>query len=110
MTPENDDFLATSNADGGGQFLQQGLSRRRFMQLAGGVGVAIVGARMWTPGQAWATAPTTTGTGTTPEQVHLTWAFDSTNNPTNAVVVSWLQPQPTSTGFVVYAPASVGLG
>ena len=85
-------------------------SRRQFLQAAGGVGALVVGAKLWVPGgDAWAAGPTTTGTGTTPEQVHLTWAFDSTNNPTNAVVVSWLQPQPSNGGFVAYAPATVGL-
>src|SRR5580704_13123681 len=93
---------------GGGSQSPPALSRRRFLQAAGGVGVLVVGARLWLPTRAWAAGPTTTGTGTTPEQVHLTWAFDATNNPTNAVVVNWLQPQPSTGGFVIYAPTSVG--
>ena len=80
------------------------LSRRRFLELAAGVGVLATVPRLWRPSTAWAAGPTSTGTGTTPEQVHLTWAFDASHNPINSVVVTWLQPQPSLGGFVVYAP------
>jgi len=81
-------------------------SRRRFLEVATGLGVLAVTRRLWLPTSAWAEGPTSTGTGTTPEQVHLTWAFDAVNNPTNSMIVTWLQPQPSTKGFVVYAPAS----
>jgi hypothetical protein len=82
------------------------LSRRRFLQTAGGLGLLVATYSLWRPSSAFAAGPTTTGSGTTPEQVHLTWPFDSVHNPTNGVVVSWLQPQPSTGGFVVFAPAS----
>src|SRR5580704_12883241 len=81
-------------------------SRRRFIQGAGGLGLLVATYSLWKPSSAYAAGPTSTGTGTTPEQVHLTWPFDSANNPTNAVVVSWLQPQPSTGGFVIFAAAS----
>ena len=87
-------------------FSRSDFSRRRFMQTAGGLGLLVATYSLWKPSLALAAGPTTTGSGTTPEQVHLTWPFDSANNPTNAVVVSWLQPQPSTGGFVVFAPAS----
>jgi hypothetical protein len=88
------------------RFSKSDLSRRRFIQTAGGLGLLVATYSLWKPSLVLAAGPTTTGSGTTPEQVHLTWPFDSANNPTNAVVVSWLQPQPSTGGFVVFAPAS----
>ena len=87
-------------------FQNADFSRRRFLQTAGGLGLLVATYSLWRPSSALAAGPTTTGSGTTPEQVHLTWPFDSVNNPTNAVVVTWLQPQPSTGGFVVFAPAS----
>ncbi len=87
-------------------FSKSDFSRRRFIQTAGGLGLLVATYSLWKPSLALAAGPTTTGSGTTPEQVHLTWPFDAANNPTNAVVVSWLQPQPSTGGFVIFAPAS----
>jgi Calcineurin-like phosphoesterase/Purple acid Phosphatase, N-terminal domain len=87
-------------------FSKSDFSRRRFIQTAGGLGLLVATYSLWKPSLALAAGPTTTGSGTTPEQVHLTWPFDSVNNPTNAVVVSWLQPHPSNGGFVVFAAAS----
>jgi hypothetical protein len=82
------------------------ISRRRFIQTAAGLGLLVATSSLWRPSRAFAASPTSTGTGTTPEQVHLTWPFDPVNDPTNAVVVSWLQPQPSTGGFVIFAPTT----
>ncbi len=85
-------------------------SRRRVLEVAGGVGIlAVTHASCGSPPRRGLRGPTSTGTGTTPEQVHLTWAFDAVNNPTNSVVVTWLQPMPSIGGSVVYAPMTTGL-
>ena len=107
MTPKNDDCLATSNA-GSGQILRQGLSRRQFMQLAGGVGVAALTFEYaLRPNYAFAAGPGGTsslGSGTVPEQIHLTWGAD----PSTEVTVSWASPQPETTPQVTLSPAVGG--
>src|ERR1700684_2463919 len=71
-----------------------GFSRRGFLKggLAIGLlaGVGSLGADYWfDPGWAFADGPTVgLGTGTAPEQVHLTWGAD----PTRDVTVSWASP------------------
>jgi hypothetical protein len=85
------------------------MSRRRFLQIGAGLGLAAAVPALWRPSTAWG-VPTTIGTGTTPEQVHLLWAFGSGQNPANSVIVSWVQPQPSASPFVTFAPATTGLG
>jgi hypothetical protein len=107
MTPKNDDGLATSSGESG-QILRQGLSRRQFMQLAGGVGVAALTFEYaLRPNYAFAAGPGGTsslGSGTVPEQIHLAWGAD----PSSAVTVSWISPSPETTPRVTLSPAVAG--
>jgi hypothetical protein len=70
------------------------LSRRDFLRAAAGAGAgAVVLSAGWPEGYASAAGVggiSSLGTGTTPEQVHLTWGQD----PSAEMVVSWVSPSP----------------
>jgi alkaline phosphatase D len=71
--------------------LEAGVSRRRFIVGAAGLGMlAVVGDQLLGEPWAYADGPTVglPPTGTAPEQVHLTWGSD----PTTQVTVSWASP------------------
>jgi hypothetical protein len=76
------------------------LSRRRFLQAAGGAGVAAVTVTLGLDhGYAFAagisTSPTSTlGSGWVPEQIHMTWGAD----PSSDVTISWATPEAPKAG------------
>ncbi len=82
-----------------------GLSRRQFLQAAGAAGFAAVAARFALgEGYAFAAGPGATsslGSGTVPEQIHLTWGAD----PSSDVTISWASPSPQATPQVTISPA-----
>ncbi len=87
------------------------VSRREFLAAAAGAGAVIVGGSVfWPKGYSFAangTGPSgtsTIGTGTIPEQIHLTWG----SNPQTAVTVSWASPQPETAPVVTLSPAVGG--
>ena len=91
MTPENDEFPTASNGPEV-QPVRRPLSRRQFMQIAGGAGFAAL-AFQYGLGSNYAFAAgsggtSSLGTGTVPEQIHLTWGSD----PSCEVTVSWALP------------------
>jgi hypothetical protein len=81
--------------------------------VASGAGFAAVAVRLGLgDGTAYAAGPagvstgtpSTLGTGTTPEQIHLTWGAD----PAKSMTVSWASPSAQTTPQVVLAPAVTG--
>ncbi len=66
------------------------LSRRDFMLAAGGAGVAAAASVAWPEGYSAEAATTDPGSGTTPEQIHLTWGAD----PSSEMTVSWMSLSP----------------
>jgi alkaline phosphatase D len=80
------------------------LNRREFLRLAAGAGAAaVIVSTGWPDGYAFAAGPggtSTLGTGTVPEQIHLTWGADSSTEMT----VSWVSPQPQTTPQLVLTP------
>jgi hypothetical protein len=80
------------------------LSRRDFMVAAAGAGVATVLVSAGLPEGYSAAAIRDAGplgTGTTPEQIHLTWGADAAKDMT----VSWVSASPQVTPQVVVTPA-----
>ena len=71
----------------------RGLSRRDFMLAAAGAGAAAVAASVAWPEGYSAEAATTAAqaSGTTPEQIHLTWGADAASE----ITVSWISPDLT---------------
>jgi hypothetical protein len=68
-----------------------GLSRRNFMLAAGGVGAAVAAAVVLPEGySSAAVTASAAGSGTVPEQIHLTWGADTSSEMT----VSWLSLSP----------------
>ncbi len=76
----------------------RGLTRRSFILAAGGVGVAAAASVAWPEGYSAAAASTAAQeSGTTPEQIHLTWGAD----PSSEMTVSWLSQSPQVTPQVL---------
>jgi hypothetical protein len=63
-------------------FGPRGLSRRHFMLAAGGAGVAAAVSVAWPEG--YSAAAAVAGSGTTPDQIHLTWGADPSSEMTVA--------------------------
>ena len=88
--------------------VRRGLSRRQFLVAASGAGMAAVATRFGLgAGYAMAAGPggvSGLGSGTTPEQVHLTWGAD----PSTAMTVSWASPSPQASPEVTVSPAVGG--
>jgi len=84
------------------------LSRREFLLTAAGAGVlAGTGSAMWEQDAAYAAGPggvSSLGSGTTPEQVHLTWGSDAST----AVTVSWASAAQETSAQIVISPAVGG--
>ena len=84
------------------------LSRRQFMQIAGVAGFAAaaldLGLRDGYAFAAGSGGTSSLGSGTVPEQIHLTWGA----NPAAEVTVSWASPQPEVTPQVTLSPAVGG--
>jgi alkaline phosphatase D len=84
------------------------LSRRQFMQIAGVAGIAAaaldLGLRDGYAFAAGSGGTSSLGSGTVPEQIHLTWGA----NPATEVTVSWASPQPEVTPQVTLSPAVGG--
>jgi Purple acid Phosphatase, N-terminal domain/Calcineurin-like phosphoesterase len=84
------------------------LSRRQFMQIAGVAGFAAaaldLGLRDGYAFAAGSGGTSSLGSGTVPEQIHLTWGA----NPATEVTVSWASPQPEVTPQVMLSPAVGG--
>jgi alkaline phosphatase D len=74
--------------------LSRQLSRRDFLRAAAGAGFgAVILSAGWPQGYASAAGlvgASSLGTGTVPEQIHLTWGAD----PSSEMVVSWVSPSP----------------
>ncbi len=83
-----------------GTFEPHVVNRRDFLRIAAGAGAVVVGGKLfWLDGYAFAASPTsggpsTLGTGTVPEQVHLQYGTD----PTTEMTVSWATPSSLSSG------------
>ena len=107
MTPVNDEYAVTPGG-GGGQPAGRALSRRQFMQFAGGAGLAALAFQCGLrENYAFAAGPGGTsslGSGTVPEQIHLTWGA----NPSSDVTVSWVSPSSETTPQVTLSPAVGG--
>jgi Purple acid Phosphatase, N-terminal domain/Calcineurin-like phosphoesterase len=86
----------------------RGLSRRQFIKVVSGAGFTAVALRYGLgDGYAFAAGPGGTsslGTGTVPEQIHLTWGA----NPSSEVTVSWISPAAETTPQVTISPAVGG--
>ena len=80
----------------------RGLSRRDFMLAAAGAGAAAVAASVAWPEGYSAEAATTAAqaSGTTPEQIHLTWGADAASE----ITVSWISPARQVSPQVILRP------
>ncbi len=85
-----------------------GLSRRQFMQVASVAGFAAVAFDLGLrDSYAFGAGPggaSSLGSGTVPEQIHLTWGAD----PSSEVTVSWAAPAAQTTPQVTLSPAVGG--
>ena len=106
MPATDDDPRPSGTADGHRPWPH--LSRRQFLQVAGGTGFTAVAVRFGLgDGYAFAAGPggaSGLGTGTVPEQIHLTWGAD----PSSEVTVSWASPAPQASPQVTLSPAVGG--
>jgi alkaline phosphatase D len=102
----------TAPADETGQITHIGptiwprLSRRDFMRVVSGAGVAVLALR-YGLGEGYAYASDPLGSTFTPEQIHLTWGAD----PSSEVTVSWataLAPTSSSNPQVTISPPAPG--
>jgi alkaline phosphatase D len=84
------------------------LNRRQFLQVAGGAGFTAVALRFGLgDGYAFAAGPggaSSLGSGTVPEQIHLTFGAD----PSTEVTVSWASPSAQANPQVTLSPAVSG--
>src|ERR1700722_19814932 len=81
------------------------ISRREFLTMAGGAGaLALASPLLWNEGYAFAAGPGGTsslGSGTVPEQIHLTWGADAST----AATVSWVSPAAQGSPQVTITPS-----
>jgi alkaline phosphatase D len=111
MTPLDKDANVLPHATGAELVASEGrggwlgLSRRQFMKVTAGAGFTAVALQYGLGnGYAFAAGPggaSSLGTGTTPEQIHLTWGAD----PSSEMTVSWASPSPQATPQVTLSPA-----
>ncbi len=93
----------SSSLDATGRLNWPSLSRRQFLVAASSAGFAAVAMKYGLgEGYAFAAGPATDplGSGTTPEQIHLTWGGD----PSTEVTVSWASPSPQTSPQVTISP------